>query len=431
MESRTQELRLDKNWELYKNSSKLPILKALVQTYKGEFVFSFVVNFLVVLWSISSPILISLIVTYLETPIGEDGGVWLGIAYLSIFIFLGTAGKLLYEQASYRQDILGNKALASLVTKIYNRTLKISSSTNKHFSQGEIINFIQVDSEKVCSLWWEFPTVARLPIQLLFGMTYLFYHLKYFVFFGLIISAFMFIINYYLAICNAQICGRMMKQRDERINTITELISSMKIIKINSWIKYFIEKVRLQRKRELWEVRFTLVAYSLEEFTAFILVPFMIIVSVGLFFLWGNTMSLGNVFGCITVFYSIDEPIRWIPNFIGNLMEFLVSMKRIQKFLLWDEINSKLIEECNQDLKQQNVDILINHSNFTWGGKKKMSEDNNDQKKLDRVKENEMNLTGKICPIKCQFLIYNRWTNLKLSISINHLIDISHQSITL
>ena len=59
------------------------------------------------------------------------------------------------------------------------KILKMSSATNKHFSQGEIINFIDVDVEKIPRLVFILPLVARLPIQLLIGLGFLYYYFGY------------------------------------------------------------------------------------------------------------------------------------------------------------------------------------------------------------------------------------------------------------
>jgi ABC-type multidrug transport system fused ATPase/permease subunit len=371
LDAQTQKTRLEKNWDKYKSSPKMPIFKALAQTYKREFLFAFFINFLVVICSISSPILVSKIVTFMETPSGEDGGMWLGITYLAAFIFLGTAANVLDEQANFYQGILGDKAYASLTATIYHKTLKVSPSTNKQFEQGEIVNFIQVDAEKACEIAWWFPPVARLPIQLIFCLAFLFYHFKYYLFVGFGIAIVTIVFNYYVAIYNSK--------KDERMNTTTEVISSMKIIKLNSWIRYFVDKVTFRRNRELKIIKKSLLVNCLEIITAFFFSPSLMIVTFSVYFLCGNTMSLGNAFACMQVLFAIDDPIRWIPQFIGILMEFLVSMRRIQKFLLWDEINTELVQTCNEDLKKQNIDILISHANFSWGGKKKKSEDDDEE----------------------------------------------------
>ena len=102
----------------------------------------------------------------------SDDGIEVGIAYIAVFIFASSASRILEEQAVFYQDLLGDKAFSSMISLIYNKTLKLSPATNKEFSQGEIINFIQVDSEKLCEVAFWFPPIARLPIQLIFSVVF-------------------------------------------------------------------------------------------------------------------------------------------------------------------------------------------------------------------------------------------------------------------
>ena len=81
-------------------------------------------------------------------------------------------------------------------------------------------------------------------------------------------------------------------------------------------------------------------------------------------------MSLADGFAWMQIIYSLDQPMRWLPEFLGVFMEFVVSMKRIQKFLLWDEINPHLVEYHSSDAKSRGLDILIENANFSWGGQK-------------------------------------------------------------
>lgn len=58
---------------------------------------------------------------------------------------------------------------------IYNKTLRINSATNKEFSKGEIINFVQTDSYNVGALFWYLIPFLRLPIYTVFLLGFLFY----------------------------------------------------------------------------------------------------------------------------------------------------------------------------------------------------------------------------------------------------------------
>ena len=70
------------------------------------------------------------------------------------------------------------------------------------------------------------------------------------------------------------------------------------------------------------------------------------------------------------MFFLLEEPIKWLPEFLGTFTEFMVSMRRIQHFLRSNEINPKLVEYGNLELKKNKIDILIKNAHFTWAGDK-------------------------------------------------------------
>ena len=58
-------------------------------------------------------------------------------------------------------------------------------------------------------------------------------------------------------------------------------------------------------------------------------------ISIFAFYLgFGQTISVASAFAVRHVLNTIRGPIEWIPKFVGVFAEFLVSMRRIQKFLL-------------------------------------------------------------------------------------------------
>ena len=168
------------------------------------------------------------------------------------------------------------------------------------------------------------------------------------------------------------------------MNTTTEVINNIKIIKLNSWTKHFFDKVKLLRNRELGSARQTIMVYSFEILAAFLMSPLFIITAFTVFMLAGNSMSTATGFAALQVLGSLEEPIQWIPHFIGTFMEFLVSMRRIQKFLLCDEIHSELVESDNMDLKNKDIDILIEGANFTWAGNKEKTKEEKKDEQQDK-----------------------------------------------
>lgn len=45
--------------------------------------------------------------------------------------------------------MVGIQSANALMGLVYNKIFKISNASNKNFSSGEIVNFVQVDSQKL------------------------------------------------------------------------------------------------------------------------------------------------------------------------------------------------------------------------------------------------------------------------------------------
>jgi len=130
--------------------------------------------------------------------------------------------RIIFENARFYQLSLGAKATHSLGSLVYAKTLRISSATSKEYKKGDIINFIQIDSKKLIFLAESLPSVARLPLMLIFSVTLLFYFFEYSFFSGLALLIIFVGINYYLARVTMRFQNLVMKKLDIRMNIMTE-----------------------------------------------------------------------------------------------------------------------------------------------------------------------------------------------------------------
>jgi ABC-type multidrug transport system fused ATPase/permease subunit len=111
----------------------------------GQYIIAFLVNMVMTALYLSSPILIKRIITFLEsdpeTSPKEEGLILVGLLIASQFI-----SRMIDEHLSRYQRMIGVQSTNAMVALIYSKELKVSSATNKRFSQGEIVNFVQVDA---------------------------------------------------------------------------------------------------------------------------------------------------------------------------------------------------------------------------------------------------------------------------------------------
>ncbi len=199
-----------------------------------------IINFFQVCIDISVPFMLYAIINFMQTPADEGSGIAYGIFLIAAYLVIDLIAKLVSQQGNFLQGLLGAKAYTGVASITYNKILRCSSATNKSFAQAEIINFIQVDAQKIFFLAWVIPVVARLPIQLIFAITYLIYFFGLSLLGALGVAVVLVIIIFFIAIIGQKIQKVVLTRKDERMRFTTELINNIKIIKLNGWVKYFV-----------------------------------------------------------------------------------------------------------------------------------------------------------------------------------------------
>jgi len=283
---------------------------------------------------ITQPILISLIIEFIEKPKGQDGGLFYALMLVFAYVCVDVIQNLVWQQSSFLQDIIGIKANHGLVCLIYEKVLRLSSATNKEFSQGEIINFIDVDVEQINELAYIFPLVARLPVQLLFSFSFLFFYFGVSLFTGIGAGVVLIVTNFICAKIRANLQEKILKAKDKRMRHTTEVVNNIKVIKLNSWKEFFIDKILKFRNQEVFLLKIDITVDAFMCGVTWFTSPALILSTFLVFFLMDNEISIARAFAAYQVFTYLEMPVRWIPEFISSFMQFKVSMNRIQKFLL-------------------------------------------------------------------------------------------------
>ena len=257
---------------------------------------------------------------------------WYGISLILIYLALDLIQNFVWMQSNFLQSVLAVKCSHGVVSLIYEKVLKISSATNKEFTQGEIINFINVDVSKIDQVANDFS--KGLLIQLIFASVFLFYYFGEALLSAFAVGAIISLINFIIAKIRANLQAKMLSCKDSRMRSTTEAIDNIKVIKLYSWKELFIQKVFKIRNRELMLIKIETLLDALEWFMAWMIAPSLIISTLLTFFLMGNTITIARLFAAIHVFSLLELALRYFPEFIKSFLEFTVSMERIQKFLL-------------------------------------------------------------------------------------------------
>ena len=239
----------------------------------------------------------------------------------------------------------GTKITMQINTLIYDKLLKISPYAS--ISEGNIVNFIQLDAEKLGDFFSYIPLTVVLPLKIFFFVYLLFKYFGLTFILGLITLIMILFFSIYSQGRRSFYQKELLKYKDQRMKTTSQVLNTMKMIKINSWEKYFYDKIRAQREIELdylkkmQNLTFFINAISLSTSNITSLVSIL-----ANSFL-SSEMSISNILTSLYIFNSLGEPLFLFPEYISGLLDSMISLKRLETFLFSKEYNKNQIKQNN------------------------------------------------------------------------------------
>jgi len=154
---------------------------------------------------------------------------------------------LLSRQYSNYENNLAIESTQKLVCFIFQKFFKASpsdSEENSKSSHGEIINFIQVDSQKLGYMLLACPQLFVYPIQIGSFLYLLFYYLGYSFLAGILTFFICGIINYFLYSNYGKGQNELLTIKDLRMRINSEVFENLKLLKMYAWEDEFKKRVK-------------------------------------------------------------------------------------------------------------------------------------------------------------------------------------------
>ena len=144
--------------------------------------------------------------------------------------------------------------------------MQLSSKSRARYNQGEIMNLMEVDSQKFQDITsyslhssLHIPsylqTIWSGPFQIVGSLILLWGKLGVASLSGVVVMLIMMPFTRYISRKLAGIQRELMKAKDHRINTTSEALEGVKLIKLQAWEKSFLQKISGIRTDELSVLR--------------------------------------------------------------------------------------------------------------------------------------------------------------------------------
>ena len=290
----------------------------------------------------------------------SDRDKYIGAIYLLIRL-----SKIILQQKMHQYStLMGNKSFLELKNLIFDKILKLSPSVE--INTGEIYNFVQIDSNKLCKLIINIPNIFSIPI-IIIAYNYLLYKYIGMSFIaGVVVMIIFLIINYYYRTQFSKYLKLHMKKSDARINVTTEMINNLKSIKLNAWDDIAIKKIQEARGEELNALDMRYYITTISQTLLWFAPIAMSIASIGFYQYLNDEFKIEDVFTSLGIFTSFKGLLRNLPNTLDVFVETLISLERIERFLELPEVNDSNIVKYDDTTMNKNIALQIINGNFTW-----------------------------------------------------------------
>ncbi|CAN6207473.1 unnamed protein product [Urochloa humidicola] len=335
----------------------------LGRCFLGEILLTGFYAFLRTLSIAVAPLLLFAFVWYSSNQEERDLGV--GLALVCCLLLMKLVESLSQRHWFFDSRRTGMRIRSALMAVIFQKQLKLSSQGRKNHSTGEIVNYIAVDAYRLGdSISWLHMGWSS-PLQLVFAVATLFWALKLGALPGLVPLVIFGFLNVPFAKILQGYQAKFMVAQDERLRSTSEMLNSMRIIKLQSWEEKFRNMIESLRDGEFKWLRETQMkkAYGAVMYwmsptvvSAVMYTATAIIGSVPL-----NASTLFTVLATLRV---MAEPVRFLPEILTMMIQYKVSLDRIERFLLEDEIREEDVRRVPSD--NSDIRVQVQDGNFSW-----------------------------------------------------------------
>jgi ABC-type multidrug transport system fused ATPase/permease subunit len=297
---------------------------------------------------------------------------------------------------------VGIRIRTAILYALYQKSLRINATYYQKHPVGQITNLMSVDVERLQgvitylhAIWYSF-------LQIVLAMYFLWQQLGPSCLAGVLVI----VLSIPLTAVSAQWMGslqtKLMEKKDARVQANQEIITNMKVVKLQAWEGPFREKITRLRGVEMRQ----LLIYDLGQACTWLLwsiVPLLIALSTfGAYVaIAGQSLDVATALTALALFEILRFPLFMLPYVINMIVEAGVAVKRIQEFLSAPDYEPPLRLQDSHDHAKKPV-VQLSDATFTYQSfdkkrqKSTAAEDLNLQDALDETEQDLLLIKAKL-----------------------------------
>lgn len=353
-----------------------PVTRALVKMYKESFKNSGILKLFNTLVQFLPSILIAKILNIIAesaklkalgaSTIAMSGVYKQGVLYSSALFGVLCMKTIIENQYFYVVTNLGANIRGVLSSAIYRKSLRLSSTGRANNTVGEIVNFMQLDTNRMEYVASSIHIVWDGLLQVVGYTSLLLYFLGPAVLAGIAAMLVIIPVNAYFFKKLSKFRSENLKYTDNRVKLTSEILQGVRAIKAYNWEVPFIEKLNNIRAAELKSLKASANTRAILISVLSTAPAVVSAITLSVYALLGGSLTPTKVFTALALFNQLRFPLIFFPMLLNTLAEGKISLNRITTFLLANEVENYV---TSRDTGDSTSISISSNSTFSWSAK--------------------------------------------------------------
>ena len=282
---------------------------------------------------------------------------------------------------------LGVQMKAVAQEAVYRKALKLSSAAKGATSTGQLVNIMSTDTSVLLQFVLVINVIIMIPVMLVVCIVMVSQQMGKITWVAVGLYFLMLVVQFAFVGGAQPVRGKILKATDARTKLMNEVLTGIRVIKYYCWEKPFKGKIHDIRKFELKQhakmgyLMATGIDCLMSTMPSIVpLVCFAIYPSV-----MGEPLKASTAYTSLSLFRMLQMPFAMMPMCMMLLVQFNVSIKRINNFLELEEVDPSLVNRnppsgkpiayTTVDGQAKSIDdydetkdaVIIQDGYFAWG----------------------------------------------------------------
>ncbi|KAG6951561.1 hypothetical protein JG688_00013684 [Phytophthora aleatoria] len=346
---------------LQQHKNSLP--KAFARVFWFQFVLTGLAMLVSMLCNLVGPMALNRVVTALSDTSGEEekrvttAAQWVGL------VFAAQVVQALADcYTGLQNEVTAIQCICLLKTLLFRKMMKLSASSRKKKSTGELTNMYTADCESLVRTALVVHQMWLIPLQIVVASYMLVRVLSVAAFAGIAVIVLMLWLNHLVSKRMHSLQREVRREKDKRMKKVTEAFKAVSIVKLNAWENPITARISAARETELHALLKMRIMTSLSIVLLWGMPVFASIAAFGIFSaVLHRDLTPAIVFTSLALFLLIQAPLRSITFIVSMAIQCSVALERISSFLSMAELKESNVITIDDPLARKYVakDVIV------------------------------------------------------------------------